>query len=111
MGGGDPTVNPFVSAKLPHLTNLLGDDWYLSANGRINKARATLIPTDATLGVAGRPQSATGQATILTGQNVPQLVGEHYGPKPNKAVRTVVQAGSLFTEVVEAGGEASLLTP
>jgi hypothetical protein len=69
------------------------------------------VPTDATLGLPGRPQSATGQATILTGRNVPALVGEHYGPKPNGAVAHVIRAGTLFSEVVAAGGRAALITP
>lgn len=113
LGGPDPAVNPFVTANLPHLTALFGEDWYLGDNGRhpIITSRASLIPTDATLGVPGRPQSATGQATILTGRNVPQLVGEHYGPKPNPAVAAVVHEGSLFQEVIAAGGRAALLTP
>jgi hypothetical protein len=59
----------------------------------------------------GRPQSATGQATILTGRNVPELVGEHYGPKPNPAVAEVINAGNLFREVRNAGGSAALITP
>src|SRR5690606_39194561 len=58
-----------------------------------------------------RPQSATGQATILTGRNVPQLVGEHYGPKPNPAVAATLQTGTLFHDTVAKGGNAALITP
>jgi hypothetical protein len=47
----------------------------------------------------------------LTGRNVPALVGEHYGPKPNQAVAAVIRQGTLFHEVVSAGGQAALLTP
>lgn len=111
LGGHDPDVNPFVTARLPFLTALLGEGWYLNGRGRVSTERATLIPTDARVGVAGRPQSATGQATILTGRSVPQLVGEHYGPKPNSAVAEVIRQGTLFHEVVAASGRAALLTP
>lgn len=112
LGGPDPAVNPFVTADLPILTQLLDrDDWYLQGNGVIFSQRASLVPTDANLGVQGRPQSATGQATILTGRNVPQLVGEHYGPKPNAKVSSEIKQGTLFQEVVAAGGSAALLTP
>ncbi len=73
LGGPDPAQNPFVTAELPFLSRLLGRaDWYLQGNGIVSSRRATLIPTDANLGVEGRPQSASGQATILTGRNVPQ---------------------------------------
>ncbi len=68
------------------------------------------MPTDATMGVDGRPQSATGQATILTGRNVPVLVGEHYGPKPNPAVAEIIQQGNTLQRGdVSAGGRAALL--
>ena len=111
MGDDDPQVNPFVTAVLPHLTHLLGNNWYLRENGRLMTARASLIPTDANLDMPLKPQSATGQATILTGRNVPQLVGEHYGPKPNTAVAEVIREGTLFSDIVAAGGKAALLTP
>ncbi len=111
LGGDDAASNPFVTASLPNLDKLLGEGWWLNGNGRIHAPRATLIPTDANLNMPRRPQSATGQATILTGRNVPQLVGEHYGPKPNPAVRSVVQEGTLFHEVTAAGGKAALITP
>ncbi len=109
LGGSDPAVNPFVTAVLPNLTGLLGENWYL--DGRITTHRASLIPTDANLGMPGRPQSATGQAAILTGRNVPQLVGEHYGPKPNTAVANIIREGTLFHAVTAAGGQAALITP
>ncbi|MBK7893614.1 MAG: alkaline phosphatase family protein [Anaerolineaceae bacterium] len=110
LGGDDPAVNPFVTAHLPRLTGLLGAGWYTASQPIITQ-RASLVPTDANLGLPNKPQSATGQATILTGRNVPQLVGEHYGPKPNPAVQAVIAEGTLFKEVVAAGGQAALITP
>ncbi len=111
LGGPDPDENPFVSADMPALTGLLGEGWYLNGRGRVQTGRATLVPTDATLGVDGRPQSATGQATILSGRNVSREIGEHYGPKPNAAVAEAIRRGTLFGEVTAAGGRAALITP
>lgn len=111
LGRADPEENPFALAAMPHLTQLLGEEWYVAGRGRITTPRASLAPTDANLGVEGRPQSATGQAAILTGRNVPRLVGEHYGPKPNPAVASVIGRGTLFHEVIVAGGSAALITP
>lgn len=111
LGGPDPDENPFVLADMPALSGLLGDGWYLNGRGRVQAARATLVPTDANLGLSGRPQSATGQATILTGRNIPHQVGEHYGPKPNAAVAEAIRQGTLFGEVIAAGGRAGLITP
>jgi 2,3-bisphosphoglycerate-independent phosphoglycerate mutase len=110
LGDGDPAVNPFLTAAMPHLTGLIGPNWFLRREP-LYAARASLVPTDAGLGVPGRPQSATGQATILTGKNVSQLVGEHYGPKPNATVASIIEQGTLFHEVVAQGDRAALLTP
>lgn len=115
LGVDDPEVNPFIEANLPNLTGLLGEGWYLRPDcggpGRITTDRVSLVPTDPNLNMPGRPQSATGQATILTGRNVPQIVGEHYGPKPNPDVAAVVKESNLFRDVIEAGGSAALITP
>jgi 2,3-bisphosphoglycerate-independent phosphoglycerate mutase len=115
MGINDPETNPFIEAALPCLTGMLGDRWYLRPDsggpGRISREQISLVPTDPNMNMPGRPQSATGQATILTGQNVPMIVGEHYGPKPNPAVFEVINKSNLFQEVIEAGGTASLITP
>ena len=115
MGSADPDANPFVRASLPVLKDLLVKNWYLNEDsggpGRVNTARASLIPTDPNMGVAGRPQSATGQATILTGRNIPKLVGEHFGPKPNASIAKLIRENNLFMEVVASGGTAALITP
>ena len=111
LGEDDAQVNPLAAARLPVLTGVLGGGRLVAGSGRIDAAQATMVPTDAGLGVKGRPQSATGQATILTGSNVPHLVGEHYGPKPNAAVAEVIRNGTLFHEVTAGGGRAALITP
>ena len=111
LGDDNPETNPFVTAVLPHLTSLLGQNWFLRDTGRRTTERASFVPTDASLGVPGRPQSATGQAVILSGRNVPQAIGEHYGPKPNTAVRRELAHGTLFDDVLSAGQSAALLTP
>jgi 2,3-bisphosphoglycerate-independent phosphoglycerate mutase len=111
LGAADPESNPFATAILPHLSSLFGPEWFLDDQAAIIGERASLVPTDANLGIPGRPQSATGQAAILTGRNVPALIGEHYGPKPNQPVRDVIKEGSLFQEIVTAGGRAALITP
>ncbi len=111
LGGPNQVVNPFLSASMPALTALLGEDWFRPERGRIATARASLVPTDANLGVPGRPQSATGQATILTGRNIPRLIGRHYGPKPNEEVAALLRQRTLFRDVVAAGYQAALITP
>lgn len=99
LGVDEREVNPLARADLPVLRELLDGQPLTASTGRTTTALASMIPIDATLGVPGRPQSATGQATLLTGLNVPQVIGEHYGPKPNPAVQTVVQSGTLLSQL------------
>ncbi len=56
--------------------------------------------TDATLGIDGRPQSASGQTTILTGLNVPRLLGLHKHGFPNAAMRELLDEHSIFKQLL-----------
>ncbi len=109
LGADDPTHNPLAAATLPTLMALANGHRWLASAGRQESSRATFIPTDPRLGVPGRPQSATGQAAILTGLNVPRLIGEHYGPKPDDRVRRYLDEASFFKQVRDQGGRAALL--
>ena len=65
----------------------------------------TLVSTDPRLGVAGRPQSASGQTTILTGVNAPALLGYHKQGFPNAAMREIIAEHSIFLQLKNAGIE------
>src|SRR5687767_4219418 len=62
-----------------------------------------LARTDARLGVEGRPQSASGQTTILTGVNAPALPGYHKQGFPNKPLLEIISVHSIFRQLLEAG--------
>jgi hypothetical protein len=109
LGSNDPERNPFARAHLPHLTNLLAGLPLLLEHAPQENEAASLAALDACLGVEGTPQSATGQASLLTALNVPSLIGTHYGPKPNSEIRDVVRKNNLFAEVLRRGGRATLL--
>lgn len=64
-----------------------------------------LVRTDATLGVEGRPQSASGQTTILTGINAAQALGYHKQGFPNKALLEIIREHSIFLRLKRAGVE------
>ncbi len=103
LGPGDGDVNPFARADLPTLSALLDGRRLVSGNGPVSTTTATLVPTDARLGVPGLPQSATGQATIFSGINAPRHIGQHYGPYPNPDLRQLVHRHGLFGRLVKAG--------
>lgn len=58
-----------------------------------------LIPTDPRLGIEGRPQSASGQTTILTGINAPQVLGVHKQGFPNQILRELIAEHSIFLQL------------
>ena len=62
-----------------------------------------LAPTDACLGVDGRPQSASGQTTILTGINAPEAIGYHKQGFPNQALLAIIREHSIFLQLKRAG--------
>ncbi|MGH9944698.1 MAG: hypothetical protein ACRD9R_20310 [Pyrinomonadaceae bacterium] len=62
-----------------------------------------LARTDACLGVEGRPQSASGQTTILTGVNAPAALGYHKQGFPNEALRGIIREHSIFLQLKRAG--------
>lgn len=109
LGPDDPERNPFSVADMPTMADLLEGRRLVEGSAPSEGQRATLLAVDAQMGVEGAPQSATGQAALLTGENVPELVGEHYGPKPNPAVAEIVRRDNLFKKVLARGGSAALL--
>jgi len=109
LGVDDPNINPLARLEMPFLQGLLGGQKLLAKSAPYVGDHATLLSLDAGLGVRGLPQSATGQAVLLTGINIPKEIGEHYGPKPNPAVAKYLQNGNLFSQLVHSGKTAALL--
>ena len=117
LGVDDSKINPFAKVAMPNLQGLLTGNKLLlttiTANSsnrrRFDTSRATLLSLDAELGVEGLPQSATGQAALLTGKNVSAEIGYHYGPKPNQEVAEFLRNGSLFSSLAESGYRSTLL--
>jgi len=62
-----------------------------------------VVPTDPRLGVVGRPQSASGQTTILTGVNAPEVLGYHKQGFPNEKLREVLKEKSIFLQLDRLG--------
>ena len=62
-----------------------------------------VVATDPRLGVEGRPQSASGQTSILTGINAPAAIGHHKQGFPNKALLEIIRVHSIFRQLSQAG--------
>ena len=80
--------NPFARANIPTLRRLM---------------EQAMTPIDATLGMPGLPQSGTGQATLMTGENCARIHGAHFGPYPPSRVRPVLNEHNLFSQCVRLG--------
>jgi 2,3-bisphosphoglycerate-independent phosphoglycerate mutase len=100
LGSRDAARNPFLTVPMPALRELLGGEMPINDNGVSRFPSGMLVPTDATLGVPGLPQSATGQTTLFTGVNAAQAIGEHLGPYPNDALRGILSHDNIFQRLL-----------
>lgn len=99
----NPLANP---AHTPFLSDLLGTP--LTATLRAQQTELLAQPIDACLGIPGRPQSATGQTTLYTGQNAAQFRGQHQTGFANGSLRQLIEAHGIFKQVLALGGTATL---
>lgn len=109
LSSAGPGTNPFARAHMPRLQHLLDGRRLVKSAAPHNNQRATLLALDASLGVPGLPQSATGQASLVTGRSVPAELGYHYGPKPNPDVADLIRSDNLFIQLRWRGLRSALL--
>lgn len=94
---------------MPNLNELLDGRSLLKEAAPFHGNHASLVAVDPAVGVSGLPQSATGQAILLTGINIPAELGYHYGPKPNPEVAAYLKEATLFSRFAKEGKKAALL--
>src|SRR5215211_1314168 len=109
LGENDPTINPFARANMPNLNRLLEGRKLIKDAAPFHGEHASLLAIDPAVGVRGLHQSATGQAMLLTGKNIPAALGYHYGPKPNPAVAAYLNDDTLFSNFAQVGKKVALL--
>ncbi len=103
IGRKDPSINPFFSAELPTFRHLLDGAIPHTSRKRISSPLAELVPVNATLGIAGLPQSGTGQTALFTGVNGAKVFGRHFGPYPPTTLRPLIEAKNIFLQVRSLG--------
>ena len=62
-----------------------------------------LFALDATGGLPGIPQSATGQASLMCGENAPALLGYHLTALPNEPLVNLIQTHNLMSALAQQG--------
>jgi hypothetical protein len=99
LGSADPAHNPFARYSLPGFEHLTGGQKMVNGWTPLIADGQVAVPLDATLGVAGLPQSGTGQSTLLTGQNCAKLAGRHYGPFPHSSSLGTIETANVFVRL------------
>lgn len=102
-------TNPLSTLPTPELSALLGGP--LTSESAQSSERLLLKPLDASLGLPGRPQSATGQTALFTGQNGAALLGHHVTAYPGPQLKALIAEHSLFKRARERGSQATFANP
>ena len=94
VGRNDPAENPFAE---------IDPGWLAPVAGRAPVDGTGFKGLDATLGIPGLPQSATGQTTLLTGVNAARHIGHHQVGTPGPSLRPLLAEESIFLKLTRAG--------
>lgn len=88
FGKNDSSSNPIYASNTRYLASLM-------ENARFR--------ADASLGVPGLPQSATGQTAIFTGVNAPKVLNRHMSGQPTISLKKVIHRVNMFGELKKLG--------
>ena len=104
VGQFNTESNPCTSEQLTIFNNFLDRSRQkpLLYNGHVKFI-------DATLGVPGLPQSATGQSALLTGVNTAKILGRHLSGFPNQTLRDIIESESILTKCTQRGLKAAFI--
>jgi len=93
--------NPLAELPTPGIHRILGGPLTLEQCRQTDTLLLSAI--DATLGIEGLPQSATGQAALFTGINAAKVMGRHVTGLPGPRIRGLVESQNLFQMAAENG--------
>jgi len=95
IGDRDPQKNPMAC------TSTRWFEFFSQGETEPRVPSRLILATDATLGVEGIPQSATGQTTLLTGVNAPRLLGRHVNGFCTKDLAAILEGNSVFRQLLK----------
>lgn len=84
-------TNPFFAAGADYLC--------FYENGLMLPDGTPIKAIDARLGVEGMPMSATGQASLFTGVNIPRIFNQHKDSYPDRLMRKIIKENNMFTRL------------
>lgn len=100
IGKRDATTNPL--ARSPLMLSQFDD-----GTGTALPHAGRLLALDTTFEVTGRPQSATNQTAMYTGEPAPKLLGKHLLGYPNAALTELISRRSIVKRLRAHGRSAS----
>jgi 2,3-bisphosphoglycerate-independent phosphoglycerate mutase len=93
--------NPFFRGRCRHITFWKG--------GMALADGTPITAIDATLGIAGAPQSASGQTALFCGATASALGGRHRNGYPDQHLRRVILEKNLLAQLAATGATACYL--
>ncbi len=100
IGKEDYKYNPFFKLGFRTFEEHFGKIPSLK-NPFLSSKKKYLKPVDANLGVAGLPQSGTGQVSIFCGVNAAKHLGFHFGPFPHSQTIEIIREKNIFLEFLK----------
>jgi 2,3-bisphosphoglycerate-independent phosphoglycerate mutase len=99
VGVGEAAAqNPFYAARAEFLP-------FYSGNMRLPDG-TPVKSIDPLLGVDGLPQSASGQTSLFTGENLPKILNRHRDSYPNRLMRSIIKEKNLLRRLTQQGLKA-----
>ncbi len=102
FGLGDPTPsNPLCTSGISIFEEISGEKLLKGID--VFKSEVLFKGIDATLGVDGLPQSATGQTALFTGKNAPEALGFHLPAFPDKKLIELIRSHNILKKLNDTG--------
>jgi len=99
VGLGEKTLsNPFFQSPMKRLKKEFGIEFFLE-NATLSHPEIFFKPIDPSGKVEGLGQSGTGQFSIYTGLNGPELLGRHHGPFLPSGLKTTLFEHNIFKKL------------
>ncbi|MGJ4787211.1 metalloenzyme [Leptospira koniambonensis] len=107
FGENNPDKNPFSKYAKGIFLPLGGKSIPDDSPSRLKEL--TYLKTDASMGIKGLPQSATGQTSLWTGINACQVLNRHMSGFPTFTLKRIIAKYSIIRILEENGFKADLL--
>jgi 2,3-bisphosphoglycerate-independent phosphoglycerate mutase len=104
IGEADVGKNPFARKDFTYFSHFLGERY-----PKFTGESGIVTGLDANLGIAGLPQSATGQTALLAGINGAQALGRHLNGYPDARLREIIAEHSILKTLKAQGNKVAFL--